>query len=84
MSGLQIIPLAVKASFTGNVNTTHVITEECEALSITNRGAAQVTFTVNSISITVGVSETFTGYFRDFTTVDILATDNYALVVYGR
>lgn len=84
MSGQQIIPLAIKASFTGNAPATHTITEECEGVSIVNRGLATVTMTINSIAITVEPGETFVGYFRDFVSVTIAATDNYALVVCGR
>lgn len=84
MSGHQIIPLAIKGSFVGNTNATHTITEECEGASLVNRGLATVTMTINGVSVTVEAGETFTGYWRDFTEVDILATDDYALVVYGR
>lgn len=84
MQGMTVIPLAVKKSFSGSSNTTHAIPETAEALSISNRGASDVTFTVNDISITVAAGETFSAAFRTFSSVGIVASDSYALVVMGR
>jgi len=82
--GKTIIPLAIKASFSGSTSTTHTVTDVCEALSVVNRGATDVTVTVEDISVTVAADETFSGAFRDFTAVIVTASDAYALVVMGR
>lgn len=82
--GMQIIDLEIKSSFTGNSNNIHNITESCQALSIVNRGAVSLSYTVKGVTINVAPGESFSGSHRDFTSVTVTATDSYELVVYGR
>ena len=77
----------IRGRAAGAVNATHDFSStgfKMDAIYIVNRSTTDtVTFTINGISIDVAAGETFEGEFAQFQVVDVLATDNYELVVLG-
>jgi len=73
----------VRASYTGNASQLIVLDKTADAISVNNRGASMLTFTIDGIIVTVGPGEVFDGAYAKFKEIDVQSTDAWAIVVYG-
>ena len=80
---IQTIPMYISESFQGSSSTTLVV-KSAEGVSVVNRGAEDMSITINDVEITVKPDETFMGCFVKFESIIVNATDNYALVTMRR
>jgi hypothetical protein len=83
-SNVQLWGTKIKDSFAGTANTTKDYTAApMRGLSVQNDGAADITFVVNALTITVKPNEGFNGEFEPFTSLQINASVAFRAVVKG-
>ncbi|MCF8566999.1 hypothetical protein LLE49_19960 [Alicyclobacillus tolerans] len=75
--------LKVRDAFTGNGDTTKTYTHAMRGLTLNNNGSAQLTLSVNNISITLNSGDILNEEFEGFYTFSITATSTFSCVVRG-
>lgn len=84
MSATRTIPLIrVKDFFSGSANVTKNYTDAMNCFLIANDGAAPLTFTIGSLTITVNSGEVFEDYFAPFKSVTVTTTVSFRAWVKG-
>ena len=78
---IQVLNSKVVAYYAGSTTATHTPGLPCVGISITNDGASSLTFTINSITITVKAGENFSAEFDPFTSVTVTTSVAYRLVL---
>lgn len=73
----------VKDAFEGTASDTKTYQSKMRGFSIQNDGAANLTFTINGLTITVKPTEGYEDNFDPFTSVQITATGAFRAVVRG-
>lgn len=73
----------VKDYFSGTSNTTRSGFGTGKSFAITNDGNADLTFTIDSLTITVRPGEVFDDKFNDFTSVTVTTTVPFRAIVRG-
>ena len=75
--------MKVFEKISGTATVTHRCARKSNGFALLNKGASDVTFTINGITITVPFSTSFEDSFEDFTTVIITATTAFEAVIKG-
>ena len=79
----EMIKPKVLGTFNASTTTVYTCPKACHMFSIINKGAADLTFTINGITITVEVTQCFEDYFEEFKTVTVTATTAFSAIVKG-
>lgn len=80
---MQLTGSNVKDAFEGTANTTKTYVSKMQGFSIQNDGAANLTFTIGGLTITVKPTEGYEDRFDPFTSVQIITTGAFRAVVRG-
>ena len=79
----QVLYPKILGTFNASTTTIYTCPKVCNVFAIVNKGAADLTFTINGITITVEVTQAFEDWFEDFTTVTVTATTAFSAIVKG-
>jgi len=68
-----------------NTSTTHTLGQISKKISFSNDGNTSITFTINSVAITLLTDEVFDGEFEDFTEIIVVNVGlaDYRIVIFG-
>jgi hypothetical protein len=67
----------IKAAFSGNTSQDHTFSVDMKGVTITNDGSTPLTITVNGITLTVDVGESFSGRYDAFRVITIDGSTPY-------